>query len=105
MRGISAAGFVAANPNQIAINLDQTRYTAELPQLNADGAIEVFAFVDGNNNRAYDSGEPRTDGVTFIHVQQENALNRLTGLKRGWNRVEGLRAVSGTKFSNVNFVW
>lgn len=104
--GASFGGIASSTSGQINVPLKQgtSGYVANLPVFEKSGAVDLFAYVDVNNNGSFDLLEPRTAGRTLVFVAK--GAPALGELQQGWNLIKGVGVEkSGTHFTGVDLSW
>ncbi|WP_261664513.1 hypothetical protein [Deinococcus sp. Marseille-Q6407] len=108
------AGITNSNPDQLALatfNPDKKVYSVSLPSAPQQGAYDVYAYADSNNNGRWDSGEPRARSAGKGLIYSAAGLGKkdgssLANLRPGWTEIQGLNVVkSGTPFSDYDLTW
>lgn len=101
MRGITLAGFqtpVLDQGNIGTFNPEKRAYVISLPSKPADGAYELFAYVDANGSNTLDEKETRTKVTTTTFVYSKDG-NSTLNIRSGWNMYDGLTLQkNGTPF-------
>lgn len=81
------------NNNMFAINFPQDPY---------DGAYQIIAYVDKNDNKRFDIGEKRTQNNNKYLV---HSINGGTGFQKGWNLMNDGKISQPTKISDYDLNW
>lgn len=110
LRSITVSGVTNSNPDQVTLgtfNPAKKVYAISLPSNPENGAYDVFAYADKDNDKSWDVGETRTKltGRGLIYSQNGNAV---LNLKPGWTQVQGPTpkvVKSGTPFRDYNLSW
>lgn len=106
-------GIQNSNPDQIAIdtfNPAKKVYAISLPSDAKNGAYDVFAYADANDNKKWDIGEIRTNsGKTLVYsadgLGKKDGSNVLN-LQPGWTQLSGLSVTkTGKPFTDYNLSW
>lgn len=92
MRGATLSGFqtpVLDQGNIGTFNPEKRAYVISLPPEPADGAYELFAYVDTNRDNVFGPAEARTRGTTTTFVYSKGG-NASLNVRPGWSLYEGL---------------
>lgn len=99
----SVGGVLNEKITQLPVErMSDHMFASNFPKKPYDGAYQIIAYVDKNDNQRFDIGEKRTQNNNKYLV---HSVNGGTGFQKGWNLMDNGRISQPQKISDYDLNW